>query len=281
MSDGPHAKRELEPSPVQRVKPTDLTEEQAKRLVAGDFGEASLKHAASFVVPLFWVWRDASGESKLNNGSAFFVRTPKRLFGVTANHVHEGFIRARESFRTSSCHLLPMSFDEPRTPIKIDLTERLIARSAECDICTFAVTEGEIRDLEVSVIDLWPAMLPQEGRGIVFAGYPGHERRFVSFRLLEFSPFPGLAVATTVNDRHISCHLDRDYLVKTKGFSVAPEHYETGGMSGGPLFTVEDKPSGLQVWRLAGVITEGLSQYDLLLASRADCLRADGSIADR
>jgi hypothetical protein len=47
--------------------------------------------------PLYWAQRGDDGTDSARNGSAFFLRTPKALFGVTAAHVVEGPEGWRES----------------------------------------------------------------------------------------------------------------------------------------------------------------------------------------
>ena len=80
-----------------------------------------------------------------------------------------------------------------------------------------------------------------------------------------------------MNDRHISCQSGQEPAVNADGFRLPPRYYDTGGMSGGPLFTVGEtrEPSG---WRLGGVISQGSTALGILRASLAECLLPDGGL---
>ena len=58
------------------------------------------------------------------------------------------------------------------------------------------------------------------------------------------------------------------------------EGYDLGGISGAPLLTVVDNKSGLQTWRLAGVIYEASPNLGIIYATPADFILADGRIKD-
>src|SRR5271154_292366 len=83
---------------------------------------------------LYW---HADGGPVLHNGSMFFLDTKKALFGVTARHVYEGYLRAREQ-GPMTCQIGNLVFDP---------TERLIDLGRDVDIATFRVTEQEIAEL--------------------------------------------------------------------------------------------------------------------------------------
>lgn len=44
---------------------------------------------------------------------------------------------------------------------------------------------------------------------------------------------------------------------------------------------MKEERFGIEYWRLAGVISEGIAEYQLFYASIADCLNADGTISSR
>ena len=73
-----------------------ITEEEAKA-IARSVGRPTLEFAASIVAPLYWAQREDDGSTSARNGTAFFLRTPEALFGVTAAHVVEGPGGWRES----------------------------------------------------------------------------------------------------------------------------------------------------------------------------------------
>ncbi len=255
-----------------------MTPDEAIELVKGQYGEAALKQAASFVAPVFWVTVGVDGQEKVSSASMFFIDAGHGSFAVTANHVLQAYVDAKAEVRRSTSAIVPESYDgRPRSALSFELDSRLIDGSPEVDIATFDIRAAELEKLGTSVVTLWPPLPPDVGKGIVFAGFPGGERELVGPRDMSFAVFPGLGVATTVSDRQISCQFDRNYVVETQGFRTPPENYEIGGMSGGPLFRVEDR-GDLQVWRLAGVIKEGSPSLDIMFASRVDCIQPDGTL---
>ncbi len=256
-----------------------MTPDEAKELVAGPYGEAALKAVADYVSPIFWVVQNEDGEEFVpNNGTIFFVDAGQGAFAVTANHVYQGYLDARSAYPRAECVILPKSFDSPaRQPLPFDPEARLIDRSPDPDIATFRMTAEELRLLGVTVITAWPPVIPEEGKGILFAGFPGHERVLTAPYELGFGVYPGLAVATSVTDTQISCQFEREYAVETKGFPLPPPNYGTDGMSGAPLLTVVER-NGLQHWALGGVIYEGSPNLEILLAARADRILPDGKL---
>ncbi len=110
------------------------------------------------------------------------------------------------------------------------------------------------------------------------AGFPGRARRLVGPQEIEFGVFTALSVATEINDRVISCQIQREHVVDVPGFPALPEQFDTAGLSGGPLLTHVEK-NGISYWRLGGVIREASAEWEIILASRADRLEADGTIS--
>jgi Trypsin-like peptidase domain len=258
--------------------PTRLTDTEAIALARGDFGRAALEAVSHFAAPIFWIYADQSDQLLVNNGTAFFVDAGAGPFVVTANHVFQSARRATSQNRMRFCGLMPDSLDgQIRDALEFNFEERLIGYSSDHDIATFRMTSSELSQIRSNILSVWPPVIPQCSRGIVLAGYPGHERRLEANGILSFMVYPVLALATTVSDRQISCQFDREFCVQVSGFQTPPPNYETGGMSGGPVLTVIDH-EGLQHWALGGVISEGSATFDLIYASRADCLRADGTI---
>jgi hypothetical protein len=108
------------------------------------------------------------------------------------------------------------------------------------DIATYKISSEEIVETGAVVLrgsaDSWPPPPPQEGRGIIFAGFPGAARRLTKTRGLEFGTYSALAVANNVTDRDITSELDRALAVPTKGLEMPPEGYNVGGLSGAPVY---------------------------------------------
>lgn len=274
---------------------SDISETEARALVAGDYGRASLEHIAAFAVPLFIVragrlspTNPAQNAGLLTNGTAFFIDLGMGPFGVTADHV---FAEALEP-NVASRGLSPVQYGPPAQPLLEidDLSSRLIARSTHWDIATFQVSSNEIDRLGVSVLTA-PPVVPVEGRGgVAFVGFPGAQREIIGFgrrgrapeATVSFAVFPGFGIAASVSDRQVTFQFERDALVATPGFAEPPLDFDLGGMSGGPMLTKLETRAGIEHWAPAGIIIQGHmlpeGRTGLLFATRADCLRPDGSI---
>ncbi len=256
-----------------------MTPDEAKELIAGLFGEAALKAAAGYVSPIFWAVENNEGREFVpSNGTIFFVDAGQGAFAVTADHVYQGYLDAKAEYPRVDCGIGPQSFDTPpAAPLPFDPLARLIDRSQDPDIATFQMTGDELKQLRTTIITVWPPVVPEVGQSIAFAGFPGHERLLVGARELSFAPYPGLTVVTSVNERHISCRFEREYLVPAPGFRLPAPNYDTAGISGAPLLTVVER-NGLQRWALGGVVSEGNPNLEILLAARADCVLPDGKL---
>jgi hypothetical protein len=266
--------------------------ECARKLSAGEYGEASAKYFARYAVPLFYGTADESGRIIARNGSAFFVQTPKGVFGVTADHVIGGCLEA-SSVGDYACGLFPVNYSmRPAGLVEFDRVEdRIIDRSERRDIATFRITEDEIKRLGVSVASKWPPVSPEPGYGVGFCGFPSDPRARELLRLgprdivVSFMVFPVMAIASSVSEYQITYMFEPEEAVTTQGFVSSPADLDLGGMSGGPAFTKVETPSGIEHWAPAGVIYEGCMNPGIgkgrIFATRIDdCLAASGSISD-
>lgn len=255
-----------------------ITKEEAIELVRGPLGDAALKSVAKFAAPIFWESRPKKESSPIKNGTVFLADFGEGCFAVTADHVYQSYLGDKAAIPQTPCWIAPEAFDDgAKDAIAFDLEERLIDRLEDIDIATFRVTESEANAIGTSITSLWPPIVPGIGQAVVFSGYPGNERLEVGPRELSFAPYPALTIAKSVSERQITCQFEHEYLVQAPGFQEPKPFFETGGMSGGPLFTVVER-NGISRWHLGGVIKEGNSSLDILIASRADCILKDGRL---
>ncbi len=264
-----------------------MTQEKTIEPANGAFAAAALAAAAGYAAPIFWVVpagdgqgphrNDADPNGRVRNATLFVVDAGMGPFAVTANHVYEGYVEAKAKHPGTRCRVLAKPDGRRRAPLAFDPEARLIARLHNPDIATFGITIREVSRLGIAVVTNWPPLVPERGQVVAFAGFPGRARRRIGRRDLHFEVTPGLALATSVNDRHISCQSGQDHRQNADGFRLPPRHYDTGGMSGGPLFTVGEvgAPSS---WRLGGVISQGSPALGILRASLAECLLPDGGL---
>ena len=166
-----------------------ITVDQAKALLAGDLGDVYRDILKASCVPIYW-FRNAA---ILHNGTLTLVRTPNRVLGITAAHV----VRAYEN-------------DNETAPVQLQLMNALvhnlevIALSDRLDLATIAIDAGLLGELgnDVTPLNTWPPRAPQEGRGIMLAGYPRNERRDLG--PLEVDWRRALAVASSPSSFEIS-----------------------------------------------------------------------------
>lgn len=245
------------------------SKEEAIALTRGPYATEMENAIAGSIAPFLWRERDEEGHLKIRNGTVFFV-SADQTFMVTADHVVAAYLDARNRFGNFvRCQIGNLRFDPER---------RLIARSESLDIATFAITSEEIkRSYDGRFAMSFNPMNPQIGKGVLFAGFPGLARRRLSEREIESGIFTALTVADNVSDREISGHFDRAYQVDKPGRPTAPEGYDIGGVSGGPLMTMVDS-ANLAYWRLGGVMTEFSTSLEIFRATRADFILPDGTL---
>ncbi len=240
----------------------------------GEFGGEALKAVAQYAAPLFWVSAAGGGERKVNNGTMFVVDVPEGLFAMTANHVFEKYVQAKESSASIACRIGCKGWRGPLGTLPFEPESRLIDRDEEADIATFRLSRSQVARIGSTPLKAWPPLVPRAGMGVAFAGFPGHGRKSAGSPAPSFAAFPVLTVATSVSHRLVSCQLERG--VHGPGFPAGAGN--TGGLSGGPLL-VDDGDNG--PWRLGGVITQGNTGLDIVRASRVDRLRPDGTFERR
>jgi hypothetical protein len=221
---------------------------------------------------LSWEAQGSETEPSIaRNGSASLIRTPKRVLGVTAAHVVDGYIAHKQSSSRIAATLGGLRFD---------LEDRIVACCRTLDIATFAIDAREVSQIGFNVLEgAWPPIAPMEGSFIVFAGWPGCERH-IGRDIVTGGAWTGIARAQVSGDI-ITIDIDhtQGLLSPVPGASPPPPNYEVGGISGGPLMTILPRDGGFD-WRLGGVMIQGTAAWDVVRAVRADAIAADGSILD-
>ncbi|MCW9012291.1 MAG: hypothetical protein OQL06_00795 [Gammaproteobacteria bacterium] len=235
-----------------------------------------LKIAGSYSAPIFW----ADSNNVLSNGTAFVLNTGEHTFVVTAAHVYESYIEAKEEGKATNCQLSNIDFY---------LEERRISdkTSESMDIATFSITEEEIKSLNICVLhgsqETWPPTRPNEGEAIVVAGYPGIERIEEKKQEYNFGLHCFNTPASSISERHIGCSFERQYWVDIFGNGLPEKLYNLGGISGAPAITLEKSESGIVSWRLVGVVYQAEASEtlgEILLIHHAGYINPDGTVRD-
>ena len=218
-----------------------------------DHCKALLDAAYLYLTP-FIIIRNENGLKKIKNGTAFFLDTGSRKFAVTAHHVFAEYKAAKEACGDKAeCYI---------GNIKFDPMARLIAFDEDLDIATFDILEVEVKRNNQYFLtgsqSSWPPKPPQEDRSVIVAGFPGCERIDCSGSM-DFGRSGFVDFVQSVGEKNVICHLNYDNMIDVVGRGVVPpQGYDLRGISGAPLITIVDHDSGLQSWRLGGVVYEAV-----------------------
>jgi len=149
----------------------------------------------------------------------------------------------------------------------------------KADIATLSVSERELETIAKHPIAYWPPAPPDDDdRGVLLAGYPATEIVKKGPRTSSFGTYAASAIAQRTTEWQLSCRVEWNYVQGMPELGgLPPRGFDTGGMSGGPVFTIRER-DGILSFPLAGVISEGQPAWDTIIADRADFIRADGSI---
>lgn len=235
--------------------------------------------AASYVIPICWIAARDGRPCILDSGSCFVIDCGQGAFLVTANHVFQGFLTAKQEHPDTVCLVGEVQFE---------LRSRLLGCDRAYDVATFRVTPDEIARLRASGGKLilqgsqasWPPDPPQIDRGVFFVGFPGDGREMRPYKgnsvvEVDWTGYTALAVASGVSTTDITLIFDHEHDFDVGLRPQAPEDWALGGCSGAPLLTFVEQ-RGVFSWRLGGIIYESSSL--ILKASRADCLNPDGTV---
>lgn len=257
-----------------------ISKEKAMELMRGPLAEVYRGILRDSCAPLFWYRGRGQNRSILHNGTVTFLQTPQCLLGVTAAHVLRAYFRdAAEGGVTLQLWDAELS----------DLEARVISlpQPGSTDIATFRVDERILKDLgkQITPLSSWPPRAPQEGRGIMLAGYPGTERRERSLAI-DFGLFTAIVIARTVSDRQITWLVEPEEQVPGAAVPPPPPRYGLGGISGGPLITWIESRNYVASYALGGIISEhpDYSENDFsierVVACRADLITTAGRVIE-
>jgi len=250
-----------------------ISRAQAEELLKSGLGDVHRDILRKSCAPLYW--HLPNGQC-LNNGTMTFLRTPKKLLGVTAEHVlsaYENCPHDQKILRLMNAHI-------------IDLSERIIDRSPDLDLATIEIDEIILKSAgkEIVPLELSP-QLPQEDKGVMLAGY--YENGRIADEppnVINFGLFTCNEVIRRITNTQISIVLNRDDMIDIPKIETLPQNYNLSGISGGPLIAHFETPSNLSYYRLAGII--GLQPayessdfaIERIIAARADMIMESGKI---
>ena len=246
-----------------------ISTDKAKQLLAGDLGDVYRDILSKSCVPIYWFDTDQSDQGILHNGTLTLVQTNQRLLGITAEHVIAAYLTDRED--------LNVQLQLGNAAVE---NLKIIDKSGRVDLATVAIDKAILSKLgkDVTPLSAWPPQPPQEGRGIMFAGYPGGERIEEENFELSFGLYTAVGVARHVSDEQITWVGERDFVIDHPTIPIPPPGYDTGGISGGPLISWFETEARVAHYCLSGIISQAHAELEYLIAKRADFIRGDGSI---
>lgn len=203
------------------------------------------------------------------------------LIGVTADHVIAAFEDDKKNIAGTRCLLRTVPFD---------LLGAVLARNADLDIATFAVTDDDVAGSEAVTLDCrsmnWPPPVPEQGDPVSFGGFPEEIARQSLHFNVEFSALVSITTIQDVTDRDIIVTYDP---ARDSRILAEPKLPEIGanlsGCSGGPVL-VHYERNGLHRWfpvamMVAGPKEQGtgiFAELDILRFRRIHFIQPDGSI---
>jgi hypothetical protein len=255
-----------------------ISQDQAKKLLSGDLGNVYRDILAGCCIPICWFKFNTN--LIMHNGTVTIVQTPQKILGITAAHVLRQYQNDLKKEGSLRVQLMNEVID--------DLPERIIDVCDNLDIATFTLDEMLVKRLGKTPLGVWSPKPPQEGRGIMIAGFPAVERLELRDSTISFGLFTAIGIARTVTDKQITWYLEREYQVEQRKIPTMPPEYNLGGVSGGPLISWFESENFVTHPCLSGIVIEhpdythnnadNFPTIERLIAIRADSITESGKI---
>lgn len=216
-------------------------------------------------------------------GTGFLFRPGDRTFLVTNAHViNDGHIATLEEYGVAEFRFGERTF----TPkiVAIDPDPHVDLAVIDVDGIEFEKRDpgywgSTVGSLTAYVPPAWPLASPTVGEATLCVGWPKKFRKHEEHGT-EFAAFPMLGLRIgDVTERGLLIPFDRTEMISSD-FDPANQivnETELGGISGSPVFALHR--DGVMPLQLVGVVRRYGEAFDVLLCTRADLIRADGSIS--
>lgn len=266
-----------------------LPDEDKKLASGGAFGRLFRDMAAAHVTWIFWARDTDAPTDILGHGSAFILDRGHGPMLVTAAHVYRQYLADHKAHGPLYCQVANTRVRDLSSLLIDcgDLHVPLGERTREPDIATFRMNAGAVARVgkrPVLALGDWPTQ-PTRHQQVIFGGYPGHERVFVSQSEIDFGFYSGMMGASSITEHQIKVMIEREFLVDNTGNGLPPAGYGLGGISGGPLLVPEYGEAGWY-FRLGGVVSEAPGPrpadeviIEMVVADRAEFIQSDGVVA--
>ena len=252
----------------------ELSEQQAKDLVAGAYGKEISKFPLLFAQAVFFGQRPKPKRpTEIRNGTVSFVKIGNRSFGITCHHVIDKYINYKKQHDDVIFNI---------GTVELDPVAQLFDSDKKIDIALIELTNNQIKHLtsngkigsQVYKPAKWPPTQPQKGEYVIFGGFPGSLRVVESFNEIVFYSWSsgGSRIDSTSDERFISA-FEREYWIRSFGQKHLLDLKSLGGMSGGPAFIKRDLH-----FEFVGIITDYQDNYDAVFFASAQTITENGQI---
>lgn len=234
------------------------------------------KFALQFSAPIcYW---NRHGTLKLNHGNVSLLKIGGRKFGITNNHVVEGFRKRNASGESLLCQI---------GNVPIDPIGRLHSWSERMDLAVLDLSEVDAssirgtRDIppcQFHESDDWPPQMPKSGDWALLGGFPVTKRVQLGPGHFEFGTFSsGGTLIDSVQPDLITCRIEIEKCVISidrdgRGLEDLP------GISGSPVMVARQLASGITVFDLIGVVFEHSMTWDALRIRPLSLVDSNGYI---
>lgn len=250
--------------------------EEAKDLIVGPYGDECRKLLKSCCAPIYWVAQVGNSLQVIDGATITFLQTPKKLIGITAEHVFRHYKRDAEKYNLR----LFIS-----NGVVHNLSDLVIDTYPKLDLITFDIEKKLLQSFgnEINPLSTQPPLEPKERKGIMLGGYPRKERIKLGPVSESFGLVHILGVSNTVTDEQITWIPEPEYQIKNLKTGDLPPKYDFSGASGGPLLCLFETASGFAYFPLGGIITEHLVSeiyegLEKVVAARTDIIKENGRI---
>lgn len=246
----------------------ELTPEDREKLrpcVESGFLSVMEQIAKQMTAP-YW-WRDPTRpDQPIQGGTLCFVNTGARLVGITAAHIHRAVMLAKANQPLTHGQVGGHSFDPERALVDID---------DDLDIVVYALSEIQAAAARAHVHSpySWPPTIDDKQAHIV-GGWLWNLAENQGAEVTHYFAHY-IAKLTDVTDRSLIVSIGTSTSVPW-GKSRIPPGTNLGGMSGGPIYRLQERP--LVLPHMVGITSEYHQGLEFVPGRPLSLVGADGRI---
>lgn len=255
---------------LKTTRPNIVTTNKSFDKTTADISRQILLQASKYIAPILICSKAEDNTQEFHNGTIFFYDTGTKVLGITAFHVYEKYLIAKQNNALITCQI---------NEATVNLEKFYIDGDKKIDIATFEFDKNEIQKIRKEILtgnqQSWPPDLPLKGDTVFFAGFPGYER-IVEGQKINFGIYAAIHIIESINENDIICQVDKTQMVDIFGKGLPTDTYDLGGLSGAPICVVSTQP--VINWRLVGIIHEANKNLQIIYARKINFISLDGRL---